>query len=144
MFTSVSGRSVLVTGGSKAIGKGIAAAFAGEGAKVMITGRDRDTGARAAEEPTTAARAAGAGGGGGLVAVEACEPASCAAVVAAAEDRHGGIDVVCCNAGIFPRGSLDEITPKQLDDVLGVNLKGTFFVIQAALPAPPPFRRGRR
>jgi len=143
MFTSVSGRSVLVTGGSKGIGKGIAAAFAGEGAKVMITGRDRDTGERAAEELTTAARAAGAGGEVAFVAGDVSEPASCAAVVAAAEDRHGGIDVVCCNAGIFPRGSLDEITPKQLDDVLGVNLKGTFFVIQAALPALRRSRCGR-
>src|ERR1700722_4856996 len=143
MFTSVSGRSVLVTGGSKGIGKGIAAAFAGEGAKVMTPGRDRATGERAAEELTTAARAAGAGGEVAFVAGDVSEPASCAAVVAAAEDRHGGIDVVCCNAGIFPRGRLDEIPPKQLDDVLGVNLKGTFFVIQAALPALRRSRCGR-
>ena len=144
MFTSVSGRSVLaVTGGSRGIGKGIAAVFAGEGAQVLITGRDRDTGERAAEELTGWARAAGTGGEVTFVPGDVSDPASCAAVVAAAQDRTGGIDVVCCNAGIFPRGSLDEITPQQLDDVLGVNLKGTFFVIQAASPRVWRSRCGR-
>jgi len=138
MFTSISGRSVLVTGGTKGIGKGIAAGFAAEGARVVITGRDPAAGQRTADELTAA--------GGGPVffaAGDVSDPGSCAEVVAAAHERHGGLDVVCCNAGIFPAATLEEMTPAQLDEVLAVNLKGTFFIVQAALPALRESGHGR-
>jgi 3-oxoacyl-[acyl-carrier protein] reductase len=137
MFTSISGRSVLVTGGSKGIGKGLAAGFAGEGAQVMIVGRDREAGEQAAAELTKA------GGPVTFFQGDVSSPESCAAAVAAADERHGGLDIVCCNAGIFPAASLAEMTPDQLDEVLGVNLKGTFFIVQAALPALERSGHGR-
>ena len=137
MFTSISGRSVLVTGGTKGIGKGIAAGFAAEGARVVITGRDPAAGQRTADELTAA------GGSVSFAAGDVSDPGSCAAVVAAARERHGGIDVVCCNAGIFPAATLEEMTPAQLDEVLAVNLKGTFFIVQAALPALRESGHGR-
>lgn len=137
MFTSISGRSVLVTGGTKGIGKGLAAAFAAEGAQVVIVGRDAAAGKRAAEQLS---------GGGGLVSFVQCDvsvPGDCTAAVAAAQERHGGLDIVCCNAGIFPAVPLADMTPEQLDEVLGVNLKGTFFTVQAALPALARSGHGR-
>jgi 3-oxoacyl-[acyl-carrier protein] reductase len=137
MFTSISGRSVLVTGGTKGIGKGIAAGFAAEGARVVITGRDPAAGQRTADELTAA------GGSVSFAAGDVSDAGSCAAVVAAARERHGGIDVVCCNAGIFPAATLEEMTPAQLDEVLSVNLKGTFFIVQAALPALRESGHGR-
>ena len=142
MFTSISGRSVLVTGGTKGIGKGIAAGFAAEGANVVIVGRDAAAGERAAAE-------LGAGGSGrparavSFVRGDVSEPASCAAAVAEAEERHGGLDIVCCNAGIFPAARLAEMTPGQLEEVLAINLKGTFFTVQAAIAALERSGRGR-
>jgi 3-oxoacyl-[acyl-carrier protein] reductase len=138
MFTSISGRSVLVTGGTKGIGKGIAAGFAAEGANVVIAGRDAGAGEKAAAE-------LGAGGTRAVSFVrgDVSDAASCAAVVAEAEERHGGLDIVCCNAGIFPAARLAEMTPEQLEEVLAVNLKGTFFVVQAAIPALERSGRGR-
>jgi 3-oxoacyl-[acyl-carrier protein] reductase len=51
----------------------------------------------------------------------------------AAVAAFGGIDVLCVNAGIFPEASLDTMTPAGLASVLDVNVKGTFFSVQACL-----------
>ena len=140
MFSSISGRSVLVTGGTKGIGKGIAAGFAAEGAKVVITGRDTGAGERAA---TDLSHAAAPGGMVSFIPADVSDPASCEAVTAAVQDRHGGLDIVCCNAGIFPSAPLAEMTPEQLDETLAINLKGTFYTVQAALPALKRSGHGR-
>ncbi len=110
MFTSISGRSVLVTGGTKGIGKGLAAHFAAEGAKVVITGRDSDTGKQAAADLSAAADGAAPGGQVSFLRGDVSDAESCAAVVGTTLERHGGLDVVCCNAGIFPAASLDGVT----------------------------------
>ncbi|HEX9066430.1 MAG TPA: 3-oxoacyl-ACP reductase FabG [Streptosporangiaceae bacterium] len=144
MFDSIRGRSVLVTGGTKGIGKGIAAGFANAGARVLITGRDADTGELAAAQLSEgAACMIPAGGAVSFAAGDVSDQASCAEVVAEAVRRHGGLDVVCANAGIFPAASLAQMTPDDLDLVLSVNLKGTFFVVQAALPALTESGHGR-
>ena len=140
MFTSLSGRSVLVTGGTKGIGKGIAAAFAAQGASVTIGGRDRAAGDKAAAD---LAAAAAAGGSVAFTRADVSDPGSCAELVEAAVERGGGLDVLCCNAGIFPAAPLREMTPAQLEEVLGVNLKGTFYAVQAALPALKESGHGR-
>ncbi len=84
MFESISGRSVLVTGGTKGIGKGIAAGFANAGAQVVITGRDEASGEQAAEQLTAAAASMiPAGGKVSYLRGDVSDQASCAAVVEA-------------------------------------------------------------
>lgn len=144
MFDSIRGRSVLVTGGTKGIGKGIAAGFANAGAQVVITGRDAQAGEQAAGQlGETAASMVPAGGVVSFVAGDVSDQASCVQVVAETVRRHGGLDVVCANAGIFPAAPLAQMTPADLDQVLAVNLKGTFFVVQAALEALARSGQGR-
>ena len=122
-------KSVIVTGGSKGIGRGIAKVFASEGARVLLVGRHSDTGEPAAREIVDA------GGAASFFRADVSDPGDVAAMVEAAADRHGGIDVLCSNAGIFPSARLDEMTEAEWDTVNSVNLKGTFLTVKACLPA---------
>ena len=60
-----------------------------------------------------------------------------------AMERHGGIDILCCNAGIFPAAKLFDMSVAEWDQVLDVNLKGTFLSVQACLPALKARGKGR-
>jgi 3-oxoacyl-[acyl-carrier protein] reductase len=137
MFTSIAGRSVVVTGGSRGIGKGIARVFAGVGARVLIAGRD----AEAAKAAATELSADGAEVSYVLADVSRRE--DCQRIAATAAERLGGIDVLCANAGIFPAASLAVMTDEDIEDVLGTNLKGTILSVQACLPALTASGRGR-
>jgi 3-oxoacyl-[acyl-carrier protein] reductase len=138
MFTSLKGRSVIITGGSKGIGKGIARTFAREGADVLIAGRD--------EASLSAASGELAGAAEGRVESSVCDVwkvADCRALAATALERFGRIDVLCANAGIFPDKPLAELTEADIDLVLGCNLKGTMFSVQACLDALATSGHGR-
>lgn len=129
MFTSIAGRAVVVTGGTRGIGKGIAGVFARNGARVLITGRDSDVARAAAEELS-------AGGAEvSFIQADVSDREDCRRMAANAIERLGGIDVLCANAGVFPDARLADMTEDTLDQVLGVNLKGTVFSVQACLPA---------
>ncbi|MCL8025639.1 3-oxoacyl-ACP reductase FabG [Nocardioides bruguierae] len=132
MFTPVEGRSVVVTGGSKGIGKGIAGVFAAAGAKVTITGRDEAALVAAAEDL-----------GCEWFAADVADRDSCQDLAEMVVARHGGIDVLCANAGIFPSATLAEMTPADLAQVMGTNLHGTVFAVQACLPALAASGHGR-
>jgi len=137
MFTSIAGRAVVVTGGTRGIGKGIARVFAGAGARVLITGRDED-----AAKGTVAELSEG-GGEAAYVLGDVSRRDDCARIAATATERFGGIDVLCANAGIFPSATLAEMTDEDIDGVLGTNLKGTILSVQACLPALAASGRGR-
>ena len=70
-------------------------------------------------------------------------PEDCRRAVETAVERHGGLDIVCANAGIFPSGRLEELTPDDIEQVLAVNFKGTVFIVQAALSALTASGHGR-
>ena len=146
MFTSIAGRAVVVTGGTRGIGKGIAGVFARNGAKVLITGRDFEVARAAADELSDQAAVGGPAGEVGEVSFVLADVASteeCRRVAATAQERLGGIDVLCTNAGIFPDARLEDLTESDLDQVLGINLKGTILSVQACLPALERSGRGR-
>ena len=128
MFTSIAGCAVVVTGGSRGIGKGIASVFARNGARVLITGRDSDVARTAAEELS-------AGGAEvSFIQADVSSREDCRRMAAITQERLGGIDVLCANAGIFPETRLADMTEETLDQVLDTNLKGTVFSVQACLP----------
>ncbi|GAA2536394.1 3-oxoacyl-ACP reductase FabG [Mycolicibacterium diernhoferi] len=123
-------RAVLVTGGSKGIGRGIASVFARAGAHVAIA-------ARSAGDLDEAVGMLDALGPGKVLGVptDISDRGSCDEMAAAAVEAFGGLDVLCANAGIFPEASLATMTPEQLAEVLDVNVKGTFFAVQACMDA---------
>ncbi|TIC88873.1 3-oxoacyl-ACP reductase FabG [Nocardioides sp. GY 10113] len=129
---------VLVTGGSRGIGLGIARVFARAGASIAIT-------ARTAEPLEKAARTLEELGAWkvSIVAGEIADRTSAHAVVEEAAAALGGLDVLCANAGIFPEARLAMMTDEELDTVLGVNVKGTVYAVQAALPFLEASGRGR-
>jgi 3-oxoacyl-[acyl-carrier protein] reductase len=139
MFTSIAGRAVVVTGGSRGIGKGIASVFARNGARVLITGRDYGAANAAAEELSAQAAA----GEVSYVLADVASREDCRRMAAVALERLGGIDVLCANAGIFPEGRLEDLDEEDLDQVIGTNLKGTVLAVQACLPALKSSGRGR-
>jgi 3-oxoacyl-[acyl-carrier protein] reductase len=136
MFSSMDGRSVVVTGGSRGIGRGIARVFAEAGARVLITGRDEGSLDEAAADLGSAGQVVG-------FAADVADRDQCDAVARAALEHHGGIDVLCANAGIFPKADLATMTRGDLDAVLSTNFYGTVFAVQACLPALAESGRGR-
>jgi 3-oxoacyl-[acyl-carrier protein] reductase len=125
MLTSLEGRSVVVTGASKGIGKGIARVFARQGAKVLVVARHADQAEACARELGATASA---------FAADVTKLDDMEAMAKAAAERHGGIDVLCANAGIFPQAKIEELSAEQWDHVLGTNLKGTFLAVKGCLP----------
>ena len=134
MTHSIHGRSVIVTGGSKGIGKGIADVFAQAGARVAILSRHGD-------EAELAARSIGHGAFG--LAADVTSPDALERAIQEVAKRQGGIDVLCANAGIFPATRLEDMTSSNWDQVMDTNLKGTFNAVKAALPYLKQSDQGR-
>ena len=134
MAHSIQGRVVVVTGGSKGIGFGIAQVFAAAGARVALL-------ARHAEQAQAAATELGSGAIG--LPADVTDKASLTAAFTAVADQCGGIDVLCANAGIFPQARLETMTEDEWDLVSDTNLKGTFLSAQAAIPYLKRSTQGR-
>jgi 3-oxoacyl-[acyl-carrier protein] reductase len=137
MYESIAGTTVVVTGATRGIGRGMALAFGREGASVLVAGRDDAAGTQVVREISDA------GGSAVFVHTDVSRRDSCAEMARRALDAFGRIDVVCANAGVFPGLRLADVDEAHLAEVLDVNVAGTFFSVQACLPALEQSGRGR-
>lgn len=126
----ISGKSAIITGGSKGIGLGIADQLVRKGVNVLITGRHKDS----LDEAVRQLNATGPGKAIGVVAdvrdLEAQQKS-----VEEALKAFGRLDVMVANAGIGHFGSILDLTPQQWHETIDINLTGVFNSIKAAAKA---------
>jgi 3-oxoacyl-[acyl-carrier protein] reductase len=137
MFTSLAGRTVIVTGSSKGIGRGMARRFGSVGCNLLVVSR------KLSEAREVAAEIIAAGGRAEAIAADVARESDMQAMAQAAVEAFGTIDILCANAGIFPEAKLGAMTAADFDNVIGTNLKGTFLSVSACLPAMQARGRGR-
>ncbi len=119
-------KTALITGGARGIGRAIAEAYVREGTRVVIADLLEDEAKSLAADLGASARG---------IRLDVTDRVSIAGAVAAAEDTFGGIDILVNNAGIFDMCRLAEITEPMYRRQFDVNVAGTIFMSQAAVPA---------
>ena len=121
-------KRVLVTGGTRGIGRGAVEAFLESGARVAINGRTAES---------TAAAIAELGEGENLIAApgDVATASGCKSITKTAINELGGLDILVNSAGVARLGPIEDFDEAAWDKTLDVNLKGTFFCIRSALAA---------
>jgi 3-oxoacyl-[acyl-carrier protein] reductase len=121
----LSGRTVLVTGGSRGIGRAACVGFARAGADVVVHYRSSEQEAEAvAKEVRSLGRA------GSTVQADVTRPEEVARMLDGVTELH----VLFNNAGVYPPGTLETLTVEEWDRVFAIDARGPFLVTQAALP----------
>ncbi|HEX9636597.1 MAG TPA: SDR family oxidoreductase [Acidobacteriota bacterium] len=126
---SLEGKVALVTGGSRGIGKAIAAALVQRGATVVVTARDREAAEAAAQEigSTSSAKTLG-------LLADVRDPAQVAVAFGEVESSFGGLDILVNNAGIGVFAPVGELTPADWRRTIDTNLSGVFYCCHEAVP----------
>ena len=125
----VDGKRIIVTGSTRGMGRGFATKLAAEGASVVVNG----TNAALVGEVEAAITAAGGTAVGFVGSV--ADDGVCEEMVTTCVDRFGGIDAVVNNAGIVRDRTLLNMSPQEFDDVIAVNLRGTWSMSRHAAKA---------
>jgi 3-oxoacyl-[acyl-carrier protein] reductase len=134
MKIDLSGRTALVTGSTRGIGRAIAESFAASGARVAVVGRDEVRSQDAASAISAEARG---------FACDVGDPASVTALVERVEREFGAIDILVNNAGLTRDNILFRIKDEDWDAVIDTNLRGAFIAIRAASRGMMKRRWGR-
>jgi len=135
MSSPLSGRVVVMSGGSRGIGLAIAVACARAGARIALLAKTDTAHPRLPGTIHTAAEAIEAAGGEALPVVgDVRDDAQVDAFVAAAAERWGGVDIVVNNASAINLAPVADLAPKRYDLMLDINARGTFLLTRAALP----------
>jgi 3-oxoacyl-[acyl-carrier protein] reductase len=133
----LSGRTALITGASRNIGRAIALAFAAEGADLLLNTR-----VNGEELAAVAAECRKAGVRVVTALADVGDAAAVEAMVARGLAELGALDVLVCNAAIRPHKSLTETSVEEWHHVLGVNLHSAFYLSRAVVPAMKTRGRG--
>jgi NAD(P)-dependent dehydrogenase (short-subunit alcohol dehydrogenase family) len=128
-MTQLTAKTALVTGGTSGIGRAIATKLASAGAHVFVTGR------RQAQLDALVAELGDAVTG---VRGDVSDLDDLDRVYAAIDERGQGLDIVVANAGGGTFATLEELKPEDFDDTFGINVRGTVFTVQKALPLLNP------
>jgi len=123
------GRVALVTGASRGLGKGIALAFAAEGARVAVNYHSSRAGAE-----DTVALIRKAGGEAEVFGADVGDTAAVAALFKAIDQKFGGVDILVNNAGIVSASPLVKMEPDDWDRVFAVHVRAMYLCCRAALP----------
>ena len=123
MSGRLSGKSALITGSARGIGRAFAEAYVREGATVAIADIDLDRAGRTASEIGPAAYA---------VKLDVTDQASIDSAIHAVEERQGGLDILINNAALFDLAPIVEISRASYDRLFSINVAGTLFMMQAA------------
>jgi D-sorbitol dehydrogenase (acceptor) len=127
------GKTAIITGGARGIGRAIAEGYAREGARVCIADID-------AKQCAETATAIGSGAFG--VRLDVTKMDSIRSLVLEAEAKTGGIDILVNNAAIFDLAPIEEITEQSYDRIFAVNVKGLLFTPQAVAKSMIAAKRG--
>lgn len=125
-MSRLAGKVAVVTGSSSGIGKAIALRFGEEGAKVVVAARRKSLCVETAEQISKK------GGQAVVLQTDVSIEADVEALFAKAVSHFGRVDIAVNNAGIFGGRRIAETTTKAYDEVMNVNLRGTFFCCRAA------------
>ncbi len=125
-------QTAIVTGGAAGIGRGIVESLREAGATVIIADLDLAAAERTAAETGSHARH-----------LDVTDRDQVRAVFADIAEKFDGIQILCSNAGIFPQATLDELTDEKWAQMFDINTRGTFVVVQEALPYMRKQRYGR-
>lgn len=133
----LSGKAAIITGGSKGLGLAMAAGLASAGAKVMLVNRNAEQGKEAAESISQEY---------GTEAIsfscDVTQESQTEAMVKAAMDAFGRIDILINSAGINIRGAIDELSSDDFNKVMDINVNGTWLCCKAVTPYMKQQKRG--
>ena len=136
MQPDLTGQIAVVTGGGRGIGRAIGRALADAGARVIAAART------AAEIQAVADEIAAEGGQADAVPTDLADEASIQSLFATVRERWGRLDILVNNAGVGRYGPVADFLVKDLDQVIAVNLRGTFLCCQEAMRMMVPAGRG--
>jgi NAD(P)-dependent dehydrogenase (short-subunit alcohol dehydrogenase family) len=132
MMGQLSNKVALITGGGTGIGRGIAKAFAREGAAIAVTGRRKEPLLELVESIKNSRD--GSETKAIAIAGDVSKPADAARMVEETVKAFGGLHLLVNNAGIAKFGKMDLTADEDIDAMVGINLKGPMYLAKAAIP----------